>query len=100
MKILQDLVRKTLILFVREKLPAPVADIISSTLAAACGEAAYVAVKTPGEVLKIEQQAAVLEEEPWAFKGPPVAGVNGLLGLIFKGFSGVSRDFRIFLDLF
>lgn len=85
--------RKTLILFVREKLPAPVADIVSSTLAAACGEAAYVAVKTPGEVLKIEQQAAVLEEEPWTFPKPAFAG-------IFKGFSWFRRDLLIFFDPF
>lgn len=59
----KDIVRKTLIVAIRAKLPSPVADVISSTFASACGEAAYVAVKTPGEVLKIKQQAAVLDEE-------------------------------------
>lgn len=59
----KDIVRKTLIVFIRAKLPSPVADVISSTFASACGEAAYVAVKTPGEVLKINQQAALLDED-------------------------------------
>lgn len=59
----KDIVRKTLIVAIRAKLPLPVADVISSTFASACGEAAYVAVKTPGEVLKIKQQAAVLDED-------------------------------------
>ena len=54
---LQDIVRKSLILLVRAKLPAPVADVVSSTFASICGEMAYLAVKTPGQVLKIEQQA-------------------------------------------
>eukprot|EP00913_Durusdinium_trenchii_P019010 g17866.t1 len=59
----QDIVRKSLILLVRAKLPAPVADVVSSTFASACGEAVFLAVKTPGQVLKIELQAAVLEED-------------------------------------
>lgn len=59
----KDIVRKTLIVFIRAKLPSPVADVISSTFASACGEAAYVAVKTPGEVVKINQQAALLDED-------------------------------------
>eukprot|EP00438_Fugacium_kawagutii_P009371 Skav231277 [mRNA] locus=scaffold161:44514:45614:+ [translate_table: standard] len=59
----KDIVRKTLIVAIRAKLPSPVADVISSTFASACGEAAYVAVKTPGQILKIKQQAAVLDED-------------------------------------
>lgn len=59
----KDIVRKSLILLVRAKLPAPVADVVSSTFASACGEAVFLAVKTPGQVLKIELQAAVLEED-------------------------------------
>lgn len=59
----KDIVRKTLIVAIRVKLPSPVADVISSTFASACGEAAYVAVKTPGQILKIKQQAALLDED-------------------------------------
>ncbi|CAJ1383522.1 unnamed protein product [Effrenium voratum] len=60
----KDIVRRSLIGFVKGQLPSPLADVLSSTFASACGEAVYVAVKTPGEVLKIEQQAAVLDEDP------------------------------------
>ena len=59
----KDLVRKSLIGAVRATLPSVLADILSSTLASACGEAAYVAVKTPGQVLKIGQQTALFEED-------------------------------------
>jgi len=59
----KDVVRRSLIGMVKATLPLPAADILSSTLASACGEAAYVAVKTPGQVLKIEQQTAVFDED-------------------------------------
>ena len=59
----KDIVRRSLIGVVKASLPLAVADVLSSTLASACGEAAYVAVKTPGQVLKIEQQAALFEED-------------------------------------
>lgn len=58
----QDIVRKSLILLVRAKLPAPVADVVSSTFASACGEAVFLAVKTPGQVLKIELQAVPFQQ--------------------------------------
>ena len=59
----KDLVRKSLIGMVKATLPFELADVLASTLASACGEAAYVAVKTPGQVLKIGQQTALFEED-------------------------------------
>jgi len=60
----KDVVRRQLIGFVQPLIPLPVlSDILATSLAAACGEAAYIAVKTPGQVLKTQQQVAAVDDE-------------------------------------
>jgi len=60
----KDVVRRQLITTVQPLIPLPVlSDILATSVAAACGEAAYIAVKTPGQVLKTQQQVAAVDEE-------------------------------------
>jgi len=55
----KDVVRRNIVGSITMLAPSIFGDVLATSIAATCGEAAYWAVKTPGYILKTKRQAAV-----------------------------------------